>query len=429
MERANGSTAYGNPADGQAEIVFSDLDEKVAGVLGNLSTRACAIDKRCMSSKVPGYVGDYLLARYGDDEVGLQKAFRVLFSAYFVSKGMPPIGNETICRVFGMRRVDADVYGITTTSPLLHRLGIEGDVIRVRGLLDGSWCQLSISRQIDERITALHLFDNVPQEDLVTSGSIANHSIDALQPIREEVESVKRVLRLRSLLTTEEWVLLLLRSYGLGGEGLDFSGRLRLLSRIAPLAEPGLRVLYVHDDECARSFEMSPYEVLVEQLRPDHEGFPGSWDCVAVDGEPKRRAYELSMLLDEYEGIATGVSVAAVCDGSVMRESELTMLFGPFHLVIRVSNGYEGDRGSDAEHLGVNRCLLGELWHELRNRGMPHELETMIEGASGLSASRREAARLALSGIAKVLYPDGVLSVAEAKELIEFVLPETHPND
>lgn len=428
MKRANGSSKTGDTTGGQLGTMEEDLDAMVALALGDQSVRACALDKKCRTHKVPAYIGDYLLARYGDDEAGLQKVAKALFSTYFVGQGNPPIGNETICRVFGMRRMGEDVYGISTPCPLLHRLGIDGSVVRATGLLDGSWCCLAIGRQPVEGFDAFHIFDGVSPENLITPGSIANHSIDALRPVREEAGSVRRLIELRSRLATKDWALLLLRSYGLGGEGLDFFGQLRLLSRLAPLAQPGLRVLIVHEGECAETSEVSPYEVSVEQLRPDHEGFPGSWDCVVASDEPCEGAYGLSMLLDGYEGIAAGVSLAAVSNADEARRGRLTRLFGPFHLAVWAPSNSSEEQMRKTEHLGVNRCLLGEMWHGLRSQDMPLGLARALEDASCLRGGGLEAVSLALAGVAKVLYPTGDVPEVEVRKLLEFVLEQTQPN-
>ena len=130
------------------------------------------------------------------------------------------------------------------------------------------------------------------------SGEAANYSIDGIRVVRGDPTSIGRLLDLRSRLSTEEWVALVLRSYGLCGEGRDAGGRMRLLSRLAPLAQPGLRVLLVCGDGCLRAREASSYEGSVMCLQSEYEGSPGSWDCVVSGGEGGRGAYAVSSLLD-----------------------------------------------------------------------------------------------------------------------------------
>ncbi len=130
------------------------------------------------------------------------------------------------------------------------------------------------------------------------SGEAANYSIDGIRVVRGDPTSIGRLLDLRSRLSTEEWVALVLRSYGLCGEGRGAGGRMRLLSRLAPLAQPGLRVLLVCGDGCLRAREASSYEGSVMCLQSEYEGSPGSWDCVVSGGEGGRGAYAVSSLLD-----------------------------------------------------------------------------------------------------------------------------------
>ena len=403
-------------------LVEDELDEKVAMGIGESSMRACALDEECEGVGVPAHVGDYLLMTYGDDEAGLREAVDVLRLSGLVDRGMPPEGKDVVCRVSGARKLDEDVYALSTPCPRLHRLGIEGNEVRAKGLLDGSWCHLVTSKHnLDDGLT-VELFALDESTGEFSVGEVANYSIDSMWVVRGNPSSVGRLMDLRSILTTEEWASLILRSYGFDGEKLDAGERLCLLSRLAPLAQPGLQVLLVCRDGCLRACEASPYEGSAKYLQSEYEGFPGSWDCVVTGGEEGRGTYALSSLLDGYEGIATGVSLAVVSDGSSDRLRRATRLYGPFHIAVQTPFALSRKMGERKSHLGINRCLLGELWHALRKRNLSEGLSQVFDSIARQSMKEDEGVRLAFVGLAKVLHPTGAMTEEEGKKLLKFVL-------
>lgn len=401
-------------------LVQDELDERVVAALGDVSMRAGALDGTCASRGVPAYVGDYLLARYGDDEDGLQRAVDVLDASAPIRAGLPPAGRDVVCRVYGARKLGDDVYGISTSCPLLHRLGVGGEDVRAVRLLDGSWCHLLVRKRPLDEGPACEIFDVASWDEDLQHFDVANYEIEGLHVVREDAGLAQRLLRLRSRLSTDEWTRLLMRSYGTGGENLDMRDRIRLLWRFAPLAHPGLRTLLVSDANCAGALEASPYEVPAGQLQRNVEGFPGSWDCVVVEGEVDTGMYGLSLLLDSYEGIASGLSLAAVSNGDDVQLRRFKRLFGPFHIEVPTPRVMRASADQSEGHLGVNRCALGELWHALRGKDLPADVEALLDHATGIRGEGREAARLAFAGIYKVLSPDGTMPAGEAEELLEF---------
>lgn len=404
-------------------VLFEDvLDEKVAMALGESSVRAGLLDEECARMGIPAHVGDYLLSVYGDDEHGIREIGDVLCSSSLVDKGMPPMRGDVVCRVSGARRMHGDAYALSTPCPWLFRLGIDGSMVRAEGLLDGSWCHLATSRRNLDDSPAIEVFAEDESTGEFSAIEVGNYSIDGIRVVRGSPASVGRLLDLRSRLSTEEWASLVLRSYGLDGKGRGVSERLCLLSRLAPLAQPGLRVLLVCADGGLRACETSPYEVSVRCLQSEYEGFPGSWDCAVSGGEDGRGAYALSSLLDSYEGMATGVSLAVVSDGGAEGLRRAWRLYGPFHVVVEDSSASSREKCVGTSHLGVDRCLLGELWHVLRGRDLLGELCQASDGIAARLAEEDEETRLAFEGMAKVLCPTGEMTEEEGMDLLEFVL-------
>ena len=157
-------------------------------------------------------------------------------------------------------------------------------------------------------------------------------------------------------------------------------------------------------------------------LQSEYEGFPGSWDCVVSGGEDGRGAYALSSLLDGYEGIAAGVSLAVVSDGGGEGLRRASRLYGPFHLVAVEPFVSPHERSASASHLGVNRCLLGELWHALRVQDLFGGCGQAPDDVARALSKEDEGVRLAFEGMAKVLWPMGGMTEEEGEELLEFVL-------
>ena len=406
------------------EKVFVEdvLDEKVAMALGESSMRACALDEECAHVGIPAHVGDYLLSVYGDDEDGICEIRDVLRCSGLVDKGMPPARRDVVCRVSGARRMSGDLYALSTPCAWLHKLGIDGSEVRAKGLLDGSWCHLATSKHYFDDCPSFEFFamdDSMQEFSMVEVG---NCSIDAIRVVRGDSSSIGRLMDLRSYLSTEEWASLILRSYGFDGEGRDAGERMCLLSRLAPLAQPGLRALLICRDGRLQACEASPYEVPAECLQAEYEGFPGSWDCVVSGGEDGKGAYALSSLLDSYEGAATGVSLAVVSDGDGVRLRRASRLYGPFHLVAETPVAPSHGKGVDASHLGVDRCLLGELWHALRGQNLLGEPGQVSDDVAERLAKEDEGTRLAFEGMVKVLFPTGKMTEEEGRELLEFVL-------
>lgn len=402
--------------------VEDELDETVAVALGELSMRACAFDGDCEAAGIPAHVGDYLLTTYGDDEAGLQRAREVIRLSNLVAKGTPPASGDVVSRVSGARRMDGDVYALSTPCPRLYMLGLEGSAVRAERLLDGSWCHLATSKRCLDDGPSVEVFELDDSTGEFSHGEAATYSIDGIRVIRNDSASIGRLLDLRSRLSTAEWVLLLLRSYGFDGDELDAGERLCMLSRLVPLAQPGLRALIICGEGRTRACELSPYECSAEYLQSEYDGFPGSWDCIVTGGEEGRGAYALSSLLDGYEGIATGVSLAVVSDGRDDGLRRASRLYGPFHIVVETPQDSSRKRSLGASHLGINRCLLGELWHAIRGQDLLEKLSQAVGGVARQLVKEDEGTRLTFEGMAKVLYPKGEMAEDEGRELLEFVL-------
>ena len=111
-----------------------------------------------------------------------------------------------------------------------------------------------------------------------------------------------------------------------------------------------------------------------------------------------------------------------ISNSMIVRLRRASRLYGPFHLVAETPVAPSHGKGVDASHLGVDRCLLGELWHALRGQNLLGEPGQVSDDVVERLAKEDEGVRLAFEGMAKVLFPTGKMTEEEGRELLEFVL-------
>lgn len=413
---------------------------------------------------VPTYVLEYLLGQYcaSDDEQiiaeGLEKVKSVIRNNYInradadmVKGRIRDKGAYTIIdKITASLNDKQDQYEVAFANLGLTKIRVgDGVVQRNPKLLSGNgvWSIVKIGYQQGEEIRV-------------------RWEIQSLKPIQISNIDLDEYIAQREKFTTEEWMDFLLHTIGLNPEPLNRREKFIALARLLPHIENNFNFMELGPKGTGKSHvyqEFSPYSVLVSggdvtsarlfvKMSGNKEilGLVGYWDVVAWDEYEQKphRAIE-AKLVDTMQNYLANKSFNR---GKGTHESTASMTFvgntkhpvpymlknshlfesipndflqtGAFLDRIHVYNpGWEVKvlkKSSFSTGYGLITDYLSAILHELRNIDYSAKLNQYAKFSGTLSERDHNAIRKTFSGFCKLLYPNGVMTDEEAKELIDF---------
>lgn len=442
-------------------LTLDQLDEKLNAAFPGLVVRKDLVRRLRSAYAVPNFVIEFLLGKYCASpdpvviEQGLEFVHRNLSQKYvkpdereIVKARIQQQGEyQIIDKVsVALREID-DKYWATIHNIMLDFVNIDEAIIREhdRLLMGGVWAELTI------RYDPSYKFHGVTRPFV----------IERLKPIQLSTRDIEPYKAGRAHFTRDEWLDVLLRSLGMEPEHPHFDQRRKLLHmlRLVPLVERNYNLVELGPRGTGKSFvyqQISPYCHLVSggqttvaqmfvNLASGQRGLVALWDTVAFDEAAGIRFSDRSgiNILKNYmeDGSFSRGREMITAEGSIVFVGNLD---GDIETIIRTSNlfypmpkemdtafydrihcylpGWEFGKTRDelyTDHFGFVSDYLAEALHELRKTSYSDVAERYVEFGSQLSGRDAKAVRKTVSGLIKLLHPDGEPTKGEVAEYVE----------
>ncbi|HVY61010.1 MAG TPA: protease Lon-related BREX system protein BrxL [Planctomycetota bacterium] len=444
----------------ETAVARDALDDKVNRVFAGKVVRKDLVRKVKVGANVPVFVLEYLLGKYcaSSDELSIQAGMQVVNDTLANNYIRPDESVKAQSRVKEERRhtfidkvkvrlVDSDYWAEASNfgNKFLH---IETRAVREyeRLLTGGIWAQLDVRFEYDEETKGKNPF-----------------WIDRLTPIQIATFDIEEYRRTRKELTSDEWLDFMLRS--MGYEPGDMPRRLKLLFlvRLIPLAERNYNLVELGPRGTGKSYvvqEVSPYAALLTgpttvanlfgHMGGRQKGMVQIWDVVGFDevADLQKMPKEVITTLKTYceSGTFQRGQEAASGDASLAMFGNTNQpidvmvqtghLFAPMPDVIRDDMafidrlhfylpGWEIPKMRNeffTGHYGFVVDYLAEALRELRKHNFTEAIDRHFALGAHLNARDRKAVRKTVSGLMKILYPDGEATRDEMAELLELAI-------
>src|SRR5438105_8922323 len=443
-----------------AAPVRDALDDKVNRLFAGKVVRKDLVRKVKVGANVPVFVLEFLLGKYcaSSDEVAIQMGLQVvndtLANNYIrpdeLEKAQNKVkenGKYTFIDKVKVRLVDSDYWAeaVNFGTKFLH---VPTQYVRdyERLLMGGIWSQLDLRFQTDEE-----------------SGGKNPFWIDKLTPIQIATFDLEEYRRVRTEFTTDEWLDLMVRS--MGYEPGEMSRRLKLLFlvRLIPLAERNYNLVELGPRGTGKSYvvqEVSPYTALLTggttvanlfgHMSGRQKGMVQIWDVVGFDevADLQKMPKEVITTMKTYcesgtfqrgqEAVSGDASIAMF--GNTNQPIDVMVqtghLFSPMPDIIRDDMafidrlhfylpGWEIPKMRNdlfTDHYGFVVDYLAEALRDMRKHNFTEIIDRHFSLGAHLNARDRKAVRKTVSGLMKILYPNGQVTPDELRELLELPL-------
>jgi ATP-dependent Lon protease len=449
----------------QETLVLDELDQKLADAFPGRVVRKDLVRQTKAGFNVPVYVLEYLLGQYcasTDPEI--------------VAKGLDYV-RETLSRNY-VRADESEKVKAITRQKGRHRI-LDKVKARLDTHVDHFWAELvnmgvkdaligdDIVHHNDKLLVGgiWALVDLVYDPEFQEQGVTRPFAVERLKPIQQPSTDLSDFLAAREQFATDEWRDVLLRSMGLEPANSDFTRRkkLLLLTRLIPMVETNYNLLELGPRGTGKSFvyrEISPYAILISggqttvaqlfiHLGTGRMGLVGLWDVVAFDevaGVRFKGPGGIQILKDYMESgsFSRGkeevpAEAAVVFNGNL--DGDVTTLVKTSHLLQPLSEqmqdlalidrihfylpGWELDKMRPeylTGHYGLVVDYITEVWRSLRKTSFADLVDRHFSLGSHLNQRDVRAVRKTVSGLVKLLHPDGQVSRDELEEYLQLAL-------
>ena len=452
-------------------VEFMDTDDKRTVIKGKL--RQCfdglIVRKDLTKSiregaNVPVYVLEYLLGQYcnSDDQeiidAGIENVKRILRDNYVRPDEAQKIlsllrehGSYTIIdKITVILNTKEDRYEASFSNLGIKGIPIHPDYVKDydRLLCGGIWCILRLEYEFIE-------------EDKKNTQPIRVRSLKPIQMPHVDMDELKSG---RKAFTKEEWIDVVLRSIGMEPEKFTDREKWLLLARMVPLVENNYNLCELGPRSTGKSYvyeQISPNSILVAggqttvanlfyDMSKRQVGLVGMWDCVAFDevagikfkdkdGVQIMKGYMASGSFSrgkaEIQAKASMVFVGNI-NQSVETLLKTSSLFDPFPPEMGMDTAfldrmhayvpgweipkYRPDFFTD--DYGFITDYLSEFMRELRKDSCADLMDKYFRLGNNLNQRDTIAVRKTVSGLIKLVYPDGEAGKEEIREILELAL-------
>ncbi|MCL4534920.1 MAG: protease Lon-related BREX system protein BrxL [Chloroflexi bacterium] len=445
-------------------IALDGLDEKAAEAFPGLVVRKDLVRRLRSAYSVPIFVIEFLLGKYcaATDplviEQGLAFVHRNLSEKYVKPDESEAIksriqlrgSDQIIDKVSATLRETDDKYWARLHNALIDFVNVDQQLIEEhdRLLMGGVWAEVSLGYDPSLK------FHNATRPFF----------IEKLKPIQLSTRGIGPVQEARAAFSRDEWIDLLIRSLGMEPNHEYFSPRRKLLylTRLIPLVERNYNLIELGPRGTGKSFvyqQISPYCHLVSggqtsvpqmfvNLASGQRGLVCLWDTVAFDEAAGVRFQDkngISIMKNYMEDgtfsrgreiISAEGSIVFVgnLDGDIQTILRTSNLFYPlpkemdtafFDRIHAYLPGWELGKTRDeyyTSHFGFVSDYLAEILRHLRKTSYVDLPEKLFAFGSHVGGRDAKAVRKTVSGLVKLLHPNGDVTKGELAEYIELAL-------
>lgn len=442
--------------------VQEDLNTKLKHYFDGRIVRKDLTKRMKEGFNVPVYVLEYLLGKYcSQDESlvddGVKNVKNILTNNYvrpdesqIVLSKLKEYGTYSIIDVISVElNYKADVYEASFSNLGISNIPIDSMYPqRYERLLGGSlWCMVKLEYQYDESDNRGNPFKIVD-----------------LMPIQLPHLDIDEILENRKYFTTDEWIDIILKSCGMEPTQLGPRVKWLILSRLIPLVENNFNFCELGPRSTGKSHiykEISPNSILVSggqttvanlfyNMSTRQVGLVGMWDCVAFDEVAGIRFKDVDGVAIMKDFMASGsfsrgreeknANASMVFVGNINQSVESLLktstLFDPFPP--EMSNdtaffdrmhcynpGWEIPKFRPqhfTDDYGFITDFLAEFLREMRKRSFNEAIDEYFKLGADLNQRDSKAVRKMVSGLIKIVYPDGNYDKNELEEILGYAL-------
>jgi ATP-dependent Lon protease len=437
-----------------------ELDDKVNQIFAGKVVRKDLVRKVKVGANVPVFVLEYLLGKYcaSSDEMaiqlGLQAVNDTLANNYIrpdeSTKAQSKVkenGRYTFIDKVKVSLVDG-LYWAEVVNFGHSKVRIPDRYVREfdRLLTGGIWAQVEMRFEYDEESEGKYPF-----------------WIEKLTPIQLATFDLAEYRALRKEFTIREWTDLMVRSMGYEPGAVEDRTKLLFLARLIPLCERNYNLVELGPRGTGKSYavqEISPYAALLTgpttvanlfgHMSGKQKGMVQIWDAVGFDevADLQNMPKEVITTLKTYcesgqfqrgkESMAGYASIAMF--GNTQNPVDVMVqtghLFAPMPDIIRDDMafidrlhfylpGWEVPKMRNehfTDHYGFVVDYLAEALRDLRKLNFTEAIDHYFSLGAHLNARDRKAVRRSVSGLTKILHPDGQVSKEDLAVIVELAV-------
>ena len=441
---------------------MSDLDAKINEHFAGFVVRKDLVKAVKGNAIVPTYVLEYLLGQYcaTDDEASIQtgiETVKEILRKHYVHRSEAGLIQSTIKEKGRYKVIDqvsvslnekTDSYEAVFDNLGIKKVAVDSGTVKAHPklLVTGVWCIADVQYEFSE--------------DARTSPWL----IESIKPIQIAKVDYDHYREVRSAFTTDEWVDLLMQSIGFRPEAFGRRSKLLQLLRLIPFVERNYNLIELGPKGTGKSHiysEFSPHgqlisggEVSIPKLFVNNSngriGLVGYWDVVAFDefaGREKTANKALVDIMKNYManksfsrgvnpmGAEASFSFVGNTDHNVpfmLKNSDLfEALPSQFHDSAFIDRlhaylpGWEIDviRGEMfTKGYGFIVDYLAEILRHLRSEDFSNRPDKFFQVSEKISTRDRDAIYKTMSGMLKLIFPDGSQTEAEVEELLRLAM-------
>lgn len=289
-------------------------------------------------------------------------------------------------------------------------------------------------------------------------------SVSALQPIQLPNMDINEVFEGRKHFSKDEWIDVLIRSTGMEPTQLDKRVKWHLLLRLVPLVENNYNMCELGPRGTGKSHvykELSPNSILVSggqttvanlfyNMSTRKIGLVGMWDCVTFDEVAGIRFKDKDGIQIMKDYMASGsfargkeeknASASMVFVGNINQSVDSLIktshLFAPFPEEMANDSaffdrmhyyvpGWEIPKMRPdffTDKYGFIVDYMAEFFREMRKRSYSDALDHYFKLGNNLNQRDTVAVRKTVSGLVKLIYPNGIFTKEDIEEILIYAL-------
>ena len=441
---------------------MSDLDAKINEHFAGFVVRKDLVKAVKGNAIVPTYVLEYLLGQYcaTDDEASIQtgiETVKEILRKHYVHRSEAGLIQSTIKEKGRYKVIDqvsvalnekTDSYEAVFDNLGIKKVAVDGGTVKAHPklLVTGVWCIADVQYEFTE------------------DSRVSPWILESIKPIQIAKVDYDHYREVRRAFTTDEWIDLLMQSIGFKPDAFGRRSKLLQLLRLIPYVERNYNLIELGPKGTGKSHiysEFSPHgqlisggEVSIPKLFVNNSngriGLVGYWDVVAFDefaGREKTANKALVDIMKNYManktfsrgvspmGAEASFSFVGNTDHNVpfmLKNSDLfEALPSQFHDSAFIDRlhaylpGWEIDviRGEMfTKGYGFIVDYLAEILRHLRSEDYSNRPDQFFQVSEKISTRDRDAIFKSMSGLLKLIFPDGGQTEAEVEELLRLAM-------
>ena len=442
---------------------MEELNEKLNHYFAGKVVRKDLTKKIKEGANVPVYVLEYLLGMYcatNDEsaiEDGVETVKRILADNFVrpdeaekIKSKIKERGIYTVIDKVTVRLNEKlDLYQAEFSNLGIKDALIDDEIVKQyeKLLVGGIWCIIKVSYNFDDQDRHRMPF-----------------KVAALDPIQLPNMDLTQIFGGRRHFTKEEWMYILIRSMGIEPTRLTDIQKWHFIERAVPLVENNYNLCELGPRGTGKSHiykEISPNSILVSggqttvanlfyNMIQKKIGLVGMWDCVAFDEVAGITFKDKDGIQIMKDYMASGsfargkeeknANASMVFIGNINQSVEVLLktshLFEPFPKEIANDSaffdrihfylpGWEIPKMRPeliTDEYGFITDYLSEYFREMRKRTFSDSLDKFFKLGNNLNQRDVIAVRKTVSGLVKLLYPNGEFTKEDLEEILKYAL-------